>query len=241
MVDIALTLKDVTFSYPPGPDIFTGLSVSFGAGREGLVGDNGSGKTTLFYLLMGLKQPSCGQVLLNGQEVNSVVAWRNLRQQVGYLFQDSDDQLFSPTVIEDVAFGPLNYGVEPNEAEDKALTTLTSLGLEKLAFRVTHQLSGGEKKLVALATILVMDPGLLLLDEPTNNLDRLTRLKLINILQDLATPYVIISHDWDFLAETTDQVYNIAHGHLHRCQTAHLHSHPHIHPYGDHPHEHGGV
>lgn len=236
----SVTLENISFRHSGGSRLFHHLDLTIGHERVGFIGPNGSGKTTLFHIIMGLLQPDSGHVLLDDKVVSSPQLWRQLRKQVGFLFQDSDDQLFSPTVLEDVAFGPLNLGCSGPEAREKALSTLSSLGLADFANRVTHQLSGGEKKLVALATILVMEPDILLLDEPTNNLDPGTRERLVSILDNLNLPMVIISHDFDFLSKITDVIYSLENGHLHRSESVHLHSHPHAHVYGDHPHDHGG-
>jgi cobalt/nickel transport system ATP-binding protein len=159
---------------------------------------------------------------------------------VGLLFQNSDDQLFSPTVLEDVAFGPLNLGHKPPRAREIAAAALERVGLEGFGERVTHRLSGGEKKLVALASILAMQPKALLLDEPTNDLDPDTRDRLRDVLLDLDLSYIVISHDWDFLDETTDDVYALHDGRLLHDGKAAIHRHVHIHPHGDVPHEHEG-
>jgi cobalt/nickel transport system ATP-binding protein len=188
---------------------------------------------------MGLRQPDRGQVYFRGKVLESEEDLRELRKEVGLLFQDADDQLFSPTVLEDVAFGPLNLGYAPKEARQRALATLASLQLEELAHRVTHRLSGGEKKLISLATLLVMQPKALLLDEPTNNLDPETRERLITIINDLPLTTVTISHDWDFLAATSNEILILEHGHLHHRDISHIHKHSHIHPQGDQPHHHG--
>ena len=171
--------------------------------------------------------------------MESETDFRKLRRKLGLLFQDSDDQLFSPTVLEDVAFGPLNLGTTPDEARKISIRTLEYLGLKGFEDRITHKLSGGEKKLVALATILSMQPKLLLLDEPSNNLDPATRERLINILRGLDQAHIIISHDLDFLASTCTMLYTIQDKQLIRCEQKQVHSHEHIHPYGDHPHQHG--
>lgn len=218
--------------------LLRGLDLVLQAGRHGLIGPNGAGKTSLLHVCMGLVRPDSGRVLLWGEEVRDDKDWRRLRRAVGFLFQDADDQLFSPTVIEDVAFGLLNHGAGPDMARQRALAMLARLGLDGLGDRLTHHLSGGEQKLVALATILVMDPHLLLLDEPTNNLDPRTRDRLIGILRELPQSYLIVSHDWDFLARTTNLLHGLDHGHLHALETSHLHVHHHAHPYGDHPHQH---
>ncbi|MEN8256633.1 MAG: ABC transporter ATP-binding protein [Thermodesulfobacteriota bacterium] len=235
-----VVLDDISFRHNGGSQLFHHLNLTIGSERVGFIGPNGSGKTTLFHIIMGLLKPDGGKVVLDGKVVADAKAWRQLRRQVGFLFQDADDQLFSPTVLEDVAFGPLNMGSSGPEASKKAIATLASLGLADFENRITHQLSGGEKKLVALATILVMAPDILLLDEPTNNLDPATRERLVAILDNLNLPMVIISHDFDFLSKTTDIIYSLEHGHLHKSESIHLHSHPHAHVYGDHPHDHGG-
>lgn len=233
-------LDDISFSHPGGTLLFHHLNLAIGSERVGFIGPNGSGKTTLFHIIMGLIKPGSGRVLLDSKEIADDKGWRQLRRQVGFLFQDADDQLFSPTVLEDVAFGPLNMGDDGPMARSKAIATLNSLGLANFENRITHQLSGGEKKLVALATILVMEPDILLLDEPTNNLDPHSRESLVSILDKLNLPMVIISHDLDFLAKATDVIYSLEHGHLHKSESIHLHCHPHAHVYGDHPHDHGG-
>lgn len=234
-----IELKNISYSYSlDATPVLQNLNFIVGKERVGLVGPNGCGKTTLFHIIVGLLQPSSGQILFKGKEIDSREGFKELRKNVGFLFQSSDDQLFSPTVLEDVAFGPLNLGFSADESRDIALTTLDGLGLKGFENRITHKLSGGEKKLVALATILSMKPELLLLDEPTNNLDSATRSRLIEILNGLPLPYIIISHDWDFLAETTSSLYTFDHGHLHLCDKSHIHEHRHIHTYGDHPHQH---
>lgn len=234
-----IQLSNISYRYSlSSTPVLHNLDLEVTDERIGLIGPNGSGKTTLFQIMVGLLLPERGQILFEGREMRNEKDFCLLRRQVGFLFQHADDQLFSPTVLEDVAFGPLNLGLSPEEAKDIAIETLKGLGLGGFEERITHRLSGGEKKLVALATILSMRPRLLLLDEPTNNLDPATRDRLTDILQGLQQAHIIISHDWDFLARTTSHLYALEHGHLHRCDHDHLHSHQHIHPYGDHPHQH---
>lgn len=162
----------ITFSYGEEPIVLDFSTTIMRGEKVGIIGPNGCGKTTLFHLIMGLLKPQSGTLLYKGTALENEKDFRILRQEVGLLFQDADDQLFSPTVLEDVAFGPLNLGAAPAEAKYIAQQTLTDLGLIHLEKRITHHLSGGEKKLVSLATILAMRPRALLLDEPTNNLDR---------------------------------------------------------------------
>lgn len=234
-----IELKDISYNYASdSKPVLQHINFTIGKERVGLVGPNGCGKTTLFHIIVGLLQPSSGHILFRGRLVQSQEDFKKLRKDVGFLFQSSDDQLFSPTVLEDVAFGPLNLGFSADDSRDIAVTTLNKLGLQGFENRITHKLSGGEKKLVALATTLSMEPELLLLDEPTNNLDSATRSRLIEILNNLHLPHIIISHDWDFLAETTSSLYTFEHGHLHRCNEGHMHEHRHIHTYGNRPHIH---
>jgi len=206
--------------------------------RIGLIGPNGAGKTTLLHIIMGLTQPQQGKVIFKGEPLTTEKTFHRLRREVGFLFQNVEDQLFSPTVLEDVAFGPLNLGLSVKAARQRAMETLNTLGLPGFENRITHMLSGGEKKMVALASILAMHPHLLLLDEPTNDLDPETRKRLIKILRTLNQPLLIISHDWDFLAQTTSTLYSLDKGLLSRCKEGHLHTHRHIHPSGDQPHHH---
>lgn len=235
-----LELHNISYSHPgQSSALLKGINFSINKERIGFIGPNGSGKTTLFQIIMGLLQADAGEILLEGSAMKNEKDFRGLRRKLGFLFQDSDDQLFSPTVLEDVAFGPLNLGASPKEAREISIHTLEHLGLEGFEERITHRLSGGEKKLVALATILSMQPKLLLLDEPSNNLDPATRERLIHILRGLDQAHIIISHDLDFLASTCTQLYTIQDRHLVRCEQKQLHSHEHIHPYGHHPHQHG--
>lgn len=187
---------------------------------------------------MGLHRPTEGKHLFKGKEVKEKEDIKELRRSIGLVFQDADDQLFSPTVIEDVAFGPLNLGKSPQEALEISNKTLQELGLIELADRVTHRLSGGEKKLVSLATVLSMQPEAMLLDEPTNNLDKAIRERLIAILNKLNIAYMIISHDWDFLSETCTSLYMMDQGRVIRGDTARLHLHRHAHTCGSRPHNH---
>ncbi len=238
--DWRLELENISFAYsgsrtPLLEDFCLSLQTNQ---KMGLIGPNGSGKTTLFHLIMGLHQAQNGRILLNGETITGKEMSTKLRKDIGLLFQDADDQLFSPTVLEDICFGPLNLGFTPQEAKEKAMSVLECLGLTELAHRTTHKLSGGEKKLVSLATILVMHPKAMLLDEPTNNLDPDTRHKLIHILQELKIAYIIISHDYDFLADTCAEIYAMREGKAVECSRTHFHNHSHAHPHGDLPHHH---
>lgn len=232
-------LKNVSFAYPSGRNVLYDVNFAFAPGQKiGLYGSNGSGKTTLFHLVMGLAAPQRGQILFHGEPIKGEKEFRTLRREVGMVLQNAEDQLFNPTVLDDVAFGPLNLGMSVDEAREVSMRTLKQLGLEGFENRLTHRLSGGEKKLVSLATTLSMQPKVLLLDEPTNGLDPQTRERIIRILDDLPTARIIISHDWDFLARTTTQFMTIKNGNL-VTDVPHLpHRHVHAHPLGDEPHHH---
>lgn len=232
-------LENVSFTYPSGRGVLNDVSLAFAdAEKIGLYGTNGSGKTTLFHVIMGLLKPQSGRVLFHGCPVSGEKEFRALRREVGLVMQSAEDQLFNPTVLDDVAFGPLNLGLSVDEARDRAVRTLAGLGLAGFENRLTHRLSGGEKKLVSLATVLSMQPRVLLLDEPTNGLDPQTRDRIIEILGSLPTARIIISHDWDFLARTTSRFMTVKDGRL-VSDIPHLpHRHVHAHPLGDEPHHH---
>ena len=232
-------LKNIHFGYPGGRAILNDLDFKFYTGdRTGLIAPNGSGKTTLFHLIMGLVNPTAGQIEIFGKSVTTLKDFEAVRRRIGLLFQDPEDQLFSPTVMEDVAFGPLNLGKSRQEAQRIARRALTNLGLEGFEDRITFKLSGGEKRLVSLATVLAMEPQVLLLDEPLNGLDVDTRSKIVEIISNLDMSYIIISHDIDFLMTTTNQICTLGNGKIHMEDKAQIHMHRHAHPHGKHPHEH---
>lgn len=234
-----INLKNVSYRYPGGKTILDQIDFKLNKGdRIGLVAPNGSGKTTLFHVIMGLLKPSQGTIEIFGQLRRKEKDFASIRHRIGLLFQDADDQLFSPTVIEDVAFGPLNLGKSKQEALDISRKTLDFLGLENFEDRITFKLSGGEKRLVSLATILAMQPEVLLLDEPTNALDTAMKSRLIKILRRLDLSYVLISHEFDVLSETAHAFYSIENGKVFRDDRVHIHTHQHSHKIGRQPHRH---
>jgi cobalt/nickel transport system ATP-binding protein len=193
-------LDGVSFAYDSSRPVLRAASFQLAPGeRVALTGPNGAGKTTLFHLMVGLLRPAGGTIEAFGSPRRSEREFREVRARAGILFQDSDDQLFCPTVAEDVAFGPLNLGKRPAEARAIVSETLALLGLDGFEDRITHKLSGGQKRLVALATVLAMRPDVLLLDEPTNALDEATAARLTDILLALPQAMVVISHDAAFL------------------------------------------
>ena len=208
-----IRIRDITFSYNAGKPVLNGLSFQLSDGEKvGLVGPNGCGKTTLFHLIMGLLKPSKGEVEVFGKVRRQEADFREVRARIGLLFQDADDQLFCPTVAEDVAFGPLNLGKTHQETADIVRTTLEKLGLQGFEHRITYHLSEGEKRLVSLATILAMSPDILLLDEPTSGLDEETTARIVSLLNHYVPSYVIISHDHDLLEQTTQTIYQLVDG-----------------------------
>ncbi|MBU2547516.1 MAG: energy-coupling factor ABC transporter ATP-binding protein [Proteobacteria bacterium] len=209
-----IRLRGIRFGYDHHrPPVLESLDFTFRSDqRAGLVGPNGSGKTTLVHIIMGLLIPEAGRVEILGRERRKEADFREVRAGIGFVFQDADDQLFCPTVAEDVAFGPLNLGATHAQARAVVEETLDRLGLAGFGDRVTYKLSGGEKKLVSLATVLAMKPRMLLLDEPTTGLDEETTRRIAGVIRELGLPYLIVSHDREFLARTTDSTFRMRGG-----------------------------
>lgn len=193
-------LRGVHFAYEARRPVLSDFNLAINAGdRIGITGANGGGKSTLLQLIVGLVKPTAGEVICFGQPRKTESDFIDVRRRVGLLFQDSDDQLFCPTVAEDIAFGPLNLGKSRNEAARIVRNTLDAIGLPGYEERVTYKLSGGEKRLVALATVLAMEPEVLLLDEPLTGLDEEHIEKVQRVLANLEQAMLIVAHDRDFL------------------------------------------
>lgn len=209
-----IKIKDVHFSRD-GRGILQGLALELAKGdRLGVVGPNGAGKTTLCHIIMGLIIPPRGEVEIFGKLRRTTKDFDDIRGRIGFLFQDADDQLFCPTVMDDVAFGPLNLGKTPEEARIIVRETLRRLEIEEFEERFTHKLSGGEKRIVSMATVMAMEPEFLLLDEPTAGLDEETTDRLVKILVESGLSYALISHDMDFIQRTTNRVLRLTEGRL---------------------------
>ncbi|WFS64144.1 ABC transporter ATP-binding protein [Pseudodesulfovibrio thermohalotolerans] len=233
-----IQLKDIFYAFPGRGDTLKGLTFHLHPGEKlGLFGPNGAGKSTMLHILMGLIAPDKGEVELFGVPMTDDSAFGAVRTRIGFLFQHSDDQLFCPTVLDDVAFGPLNQGLTREEAAERAREALTTVGLEGFEDRVPHRLSGGEKKLVALATVLSMRPEVLVLDEPTTGLSPEAKERLVAILDGLDMARLVVSHDMDFLAATTDRLLAMRNGQIGHGELK-PHSHIHVHEEGDIPHQH---
>jgi cobalt/nickel transport system ATP-binding protein len=197
-----IEIKNLNYAYPRRESVLKNINFSLNSGDRAVInGDNGAGKTTLLHLIVGLKKAKKGDIFGFGELCKTEKQFNRLRAKAGLLFQDPDDQLFCPTVLEDVMFGPLNLGFTKQQAIQKSIATLNSLGLQGFESRITHQLSGGEKRMVTLASVLVMEPEVLILDEPTNALDEKAKLRLLNILQTLPLAMIIISHDKPFVQQ----------------------------------------
>ncbi|AXT29091.1 ABC transporter ATP-binding protein (plasmid) [Ruegeria sp. AD91A] len=210
-----IALEDICFSYPGQPPVLDGASLSLNAGqRLSLTGPNGAGKSTLLRIILGLQRPSSGTVTVFGQQRVEEADFHEVRRRVGLVFQDADDQLFCPTVAEDIAFGPLNLGKTRDEAIAIVDEVLGDLDLMHLKNRITHKLSGGEKRLVTLATVLAMDPEALLLDEPTNALDTKNEARLLEILRALPQAILLVSHSPAFRTELAPDELDLRDGKL---------------------------
>ncbi len=194
-----IKIENLNYYYPRRGTVLNNINFELHAGERVVInGDNGAGKTTLLHLIVGLKKAKQGAVIVFGECCKSEKQFNKLRKKVGLLFQDPDDQLFCATVLEDLMFGPLNLGFSKQQAKQKSIKTLNSLGMQGFESRITHQLSGGEKRMITLASVLVMQPEVLILDEPTNALDEKAKLRLLHVLQALPQAMIIISHDKEF-------------------------------------------
>ncbi len=213
-----IALEGLGFGYCGREALFRDVSLTLDAGeRVAVLGENGVGKTTLLHVIMGLRVARSGRVCGFGESYQSEDDFMRLRQRVGYVFQDPDDQLFCPTVIEDLCFGPLNLGHSHEQALQQAEDILARLEIAHLRDRVSHQLSGGQKRLVTLASVLVMQPEVLLLDEPSNALDRGSRERLIETLLALPQAMILVSHDDDLVDRLATRRVRLASDGLHEA------------------------
>ena len=205
-----IEFQNVSFSYGDVP-VVENLSFTIQKGETvGLIGANGAGKSTIMKLMLGLLSGS-GEIQVDGLPVcRDNLA--EIRKKIGFVLQDSDNQMFMPTVYEDMIFGPRNYGLSKEETEKRVDTVLTQLGLQDLKHRHNHKISGGEKRMAAIATILAMEPEMILMDEPSTALDPVNRRTVINTINRLPQTKLIASHDLDMILDTCQRVILLSHG-----------------------------
>ena len=205
-----IEFQNVSFSYGDAP-VVENLSFSIRKGETvGLIGANGAGKSTIMKLILGLISGS-GEIRVDGLPITRENL-PEIRKKIGFVLQDSDNQMFMPTVYEDMIFGPRNYGLSKEETEKRVDGVLAQLGLQALKHRHNHKISGGEKRMAAIATILAMEPEMILMDEPSTALDPVNRRTVINTIKGLPQTKLIASHDLDMILDTCQRVILLSHG-----------------------------
>ena len=209
-----LSVKDLTVKYPDGTRAIDEVRFSIGAGESvALIGANGAGKTSLMLALVGVLQPAGGEIHV-GETILNKKTLRTVRSRIGLVFQNPDDQLFMPSIFEDIAFGLRSFGCDETETAGRVNTVLSHLGIGHLAERSPLKLSGGEKRLSAIATVLAMNPEFLLFDEPTAFLDPRARRNLTSIISGLSQGKLIATHDLAFAEATCSRVLLLQSGKL---------------------------
>lgn len=208
-----IEFQHVSFAYEKDRPVLRDLSFRIEKGEAvGLIGANGAGKSSVMKLLLGLLQGE-GKILVDGVEVRKDTL-AEIRRKLGFVLQNSDNQMFMPTVYEDMMFAPLNYMLTREEAEARVDAVLARLHLEHLKHRYNHKISGGEKRMAAIATVLAMEPEAVLMDEPTSALDPYNRRIVINTIRELDQTRIITSHDLDMILDTCDRVILLSEGRI---------------------------
>lgn len=208
-----IEFQHVSFAYEKDSPVLRDLSFRIEKGEAvGLIGANGAGKSSVMKLLLGLLQGE-GKILVDGVEVRKDTL-AEIRRKLGFVLQNSDNQMFMPTVYEDMMFAPLNYMLSREEAEARVDAVLARLHLEHLKHRYNHKISGGEKRMAAIATVLAMEPEAVLMDEPTSALDPYNRRIVINTIRELDQTRIITSHDLDMILDTCDRVILLSEGRI---------------------------
>lgn len=208
----AVQVRGLRYTYPDGHIALDGIDLDVAAGeRVALLGPNGAGKTTLMLHLNGVLTASAGAVEIGGT-VLARNTLRDIRRRVGLVFQDPDDQLFMPTLAQDVAFGPANFGIEGDALQQRVRRALETVSMSQLADRSPAHMSGGQRRRAALATVLACEPEVLVLDEPSANLDPVARRELAETLTRLDATMLIVTHDLPYAAQLCDRAIIMDHG-----------------------------
>ena len=211
LVNTIIDIKELSFSYPDGREALKGISLSIGKGEKvALVGPNGAGKSTLLLHLNGILTGK-GSILVSGMALEKEFL-KKIRAKVGLVFQQPDDQLFSPTVYEDVAYGPIYQGLPKDEIDRRVRESLAAVGMGDYSERNSFHLSTGEKKRIAISTVLSMQPDILVMDEPTAGLDPRSRRDLIELLRQLPQSMLIATHDLAMVKELLPRTIIVDHG-----------------------------
>jgi len=207
-----LEVRDLRFAYDASTPVIDGLNFQVHHGDSvGIVGANGAGKSTLLLLLMGVLRAQAGEIIVGDTHLTARTL-PIIRQKLGLVFQDPDDQLFMPTVFDDVAFGPRNSGQDEADVREQVHRALEQVGILHLKDRPPYRLSGGEKRAAAIASVLSMHPDFLILDEPTASLDPATRRRVIRLLNQFEHTKLMTSHDLDMILETCARTIILRHG-----------------------------
>ena len=208
-----IEFSHVSFAYEPGKEVIRDLSFRLEDGESvGLIGANGAGKSTLMKLLLGLLRGK-GEIMADGIRLEKKTL-AEIRRKIGFVLQNSDNQMFMPTVYDDMMFAPMNYGMTREEAEKKVDAVLARLELTALRDRYNHKLSGGEKKMAAIAAVLAMEPGTVLMDEPTSGLDPYNRRLIIRTVRGMRETKLIASHDLDMILDCCSRVILLSEGRI---------------------------
>ena len=209
-----IEFKNVSFAYEKDRPVLREISFRIEDGETvGLIGANGAGKSTVMKLLLGLLAPTRGEIWVDDTRVEKK-SLAQIRRKLGFVLQDSDDQMFMPTVYEDMIFAPLNYGLSREETERRVDAALEQLGMQELKHRHNHKISGGEKRMAAIATILAMEPETILMDEPSAALDPYNRRRVIDTIRALPQTKLITSHDLDMILDTCGRVILLSGGQI---------------------------
>lgn len=208
-----IEFKNVSCEYEAGTPVIRDVSFAIESGhRVGLIGANGAGKSTIMKALLGLI-PHKGQILVDGVEVNKANLSK-IHKAVGFVLQNSDNQMFMPTIYDDMMFGPLNFGISEEDANARVDKVLTDLNITHLKNKYNHKISGGEKRMGAIATILAMEPSVIVMDEPSASLDPYNRRIVINAIHSRKETMIIASHDLDMILDLCDKVILVGSGEI---------------------------